>query len=103
VVKAASYSVRVFDPAIDHRVLRTPRGLLLEHHEEQPSVAALTNREREVMELLAQGNSVRDCARVMHLARSTIDNHKSRLMNKLRIHKAAELTQLAIREGLITL
>jgi len=100
-LKVATRSERVFDPAIDHRVLRTPRGLRLEQTLDQPSVAALTARELEVMQLLAQGSSVRDCAEQMHLAESTIDNHKSRLMKKLRIHKAAELTHVAIREGVI--
>lgn len=99
-VKIVSCSARVFDPAIDHRVLRTPQGLRLEQHHDEPSVAALTDREREVMLRLAQGNSVRDCARQMYLAVSTIDNHKSRLMKKLQIHKAAELTHIAIRDGL---
>jgi len=102
VIKSAMCSVRVFDPAIDHRVQRTSRGLRLEQHRGQPSVAGLTNRERQVMLLLAQGQSVRDCAQQMQLAVSTIDNHKSRLMKKLRIHKAAELTHIAIRDGLIT-
>lgn len=102
VVKVATCSVRVFDQAIDHRVMRTSHGLRLEQHQDQPSVAALTTRETEVMRLLAQGNSVRDCAQQMRLAVSTIDNHKARLMKKLRIHKAAELTHIAIRDGLIT-
>ncbi|MCH7750598.1 MAG: response regulator transcription factor [Planctomycetes bacterium] len=101
-IKVATRSVRVFDPAIDHRIRRTPRGLRLEQHLDQPSVAALTVREREVMQLLARGNSVRDCAQQMRLAESTIDNHKSRLMKKLQIHKAAELTHVAIRDGLIS-
>jgi DNA-binding NarL/FixJ family response regulator len=93
--------MRVFDPSIDHRVLRTPRGLRFELHQGRPSVAALTTREREVMLRLAQGNSVRDCAQQMQLAVSTIDNHKSRLMKKLQVHKAVELTRVAIRDGLI--
>jgi DNA-binding NarL/FixJ family response regulator len=101
VMDIASGAERVFDPAIDHRVLRTPTGLQLELRQDAPSVAALTDREREVMRLLAQGKSVRDCARQMYLAASTIDNHKSRLMKKLQIHKAAELIHLAIRDGLI--
>ena len=101
-IKVATRSVRVFDPAIDYRIRRTSRGLRLEQNYDQPSVAALTNREREVMQLLARGNSIRDCARQMHLAESTIDNHKSRLMKKLQIHKAAELTHVAIRDGLIS-
>ncbi len=103
VKRVAHRSERVFDPAIDHRVLRTPRGLRLEQSPDLPSIAALTTRELEVMQHLAQGSSVRDCAEEMHLSESTIDNHKSRLMKKLRIHKATQLTHLAIREGVITL
>ena len=55
------------------------------------------------MLLIAMGYSVRECAKQMHLAASTIDNHKSRLMKKLRIHKSTELTHIAIRDGLITI
>lgn len=100
-VKVATRGDRVFDPAIDQRILRTPRGLRLQRLPDRPSISALTARELEVMQHLAQGSSVRDCAELMHLSASTIDNHKSRLMKKLRIHKAAELTHVAIREGLI--
>jgi two-component system invasion response regulator UvrY len=66
-----------------------------------PSLALLTARELQVMTLLARGYSVRRCAQQLGLAESTIDNHKSRLMKKLDIHKVVELTHLAIREGLI--
>jgi DNA-binding NarL/FixJ family response regulator len=65
-------------------------------------VAALTSRELDVLRLLARGSSVRDCARQLQLSASTVDNHKTRLMKKLQIHKSSELTQLAIRDGLIT-
>jgi DNA-binding NarL/FixJ family response regulator len=54
-----------------------------------------------VMRLLAQGMSVRDCATKLKLAISTIDNHKARLMKKLNIHKASDLTRIAVREGFI--
>ena len=101
IMEAARGKERVFDPAIDHRVLRTPGGLRLELHHDQPSVAALTAREREIMRLLALGKSVRDCAQQLHLAVSTIDNHKARMMKKLQIHKAVEVTHIAIRDGLI--
>ena len=101
-VKVGTMGERVFDPSIADRVQRTPHGLRLQESKGHPSVATLTSRELEVMELLAKGRSVRDCAEQMNLAESTIDNHKSRLMKKLRIHKAAQLTHLAIRDGVIT-
>lgn len=102
-IKVATRAERVFDPTISHRIVRTPRGLRLLQHPDRPSITALTARELQVMERLARGSSVRDCAAQMHLSESTIDNHKSRLMKKLRIHKAAELTHVAIREGIISI
>jgi DNA-binding NarL/FixJ family response regulator len=93
---------RKFDPAIESRIVRTSQGWRLKQKQGLPSVSQLTNRELEVMRLLAQGQSVRDCASKLNLAESTIDNHKSRLMRKLHVHKAAELTHVAIRDGLIT-
>ena len=65
------------------------------------SLANLTLRERQVMRMLAEGKSVRQCADALGLAPSTIDNHKSRLMKKLSVHRSSQLTLLAIREGLI--
>jgi DNA-binding NarL/FixJ family response regulator len=53
------------------------------------------------MRLIALGRSVRDCAHILELAQSTVDNHKSRLMKKLGLRKSQDLTRLAIREGLI--
>ena len=56
-----------------------------------------------VERIVALSNYARDerYSFVVDLAESTIDNHKSRLMRKLQVHKAAELTQIAIRDGLI--
>ena len=97
----ALHGEQVFDPQVQHRVQRTPRGFRLTCPRNCKSVALLTRREKQVMRLLAQGKSVRDCAQQLHLAESTIDNHKSRLMSKLQVHKASHLTSLAIRDGLI--
>ncbi len=100
-IQVATRGERVFDPGVMNRMHRTPRGWRLDQAHDQPSVASLTSRELDVMKLLACGRSVRDCAEQLKLAESTIDNHKSRLMKKLQVHKAAELTRLAIRDGLI--
>ncbi|NOY28668.1 MAG: response regulator transcription factor [Planctomycetes bacterium] len=101
IIQGATRGERSFDLSFAKRVQRTSRGWRLEKAHDRPSVAALTARELEVMGLLARGNSVRDCAKQLRLAESTIDNHKARLMKKLQIHKAAELTHLAIRDGLM--
>ena len=69
---------------------------------EHPIAAELTDRELEVMLLLAEGHSVRECAELMNLAESTVENHKFRLMRKLGVHRFADVLRLAIRVGLIS-
>jgi DNA-binding NarL/FixJ family response regulator len=93
---------RVIDPALADRVRATEQGLVLDASP-GGSVAGLSLREREVMRLLAQGKTVRECAATLGLAHSTIENHKQRLMRKLGIHKTSELTCRAVRDGLIAL
>ncbi|HYO25464.1 MAG TPA: response regulator transcription factor, partial [Lacipirellulaceae bacterium] len=94
---------RVIDPAMAPRVRPVHRGLEFIDQAGDGSVALLSARERQVMRLLAQGKTVRECAAILELAQSTIDNHRARLMKKLGIHKAAELTCRAVRDGLIAL
>ncbi len=94
---------RVIDPAISSRLRRTEHGYKIAESDGKGSIAGLTLRELQVMRLLAQGKSVAACAATLGLAHSTIDNHKARLMKKLGIHKASELTCRAIRDGVIAL
>ena len=92
---------RVFDPALAPRIRRTDRGFHLDYAAEQRSFSILSQREQQVMRLLAEGRSVKQCAEMLGLSESTIDNHKSRLMKKLGIHKSSELAVRAIRDGLL--
>jgi DNA-binding NarL/FixJ family response regulator len=92
---------RVFDPAVSSRIQQTPSGWQFCRGGNGSELAALTPREIEVLKLVASGHSVRDCAELLELAPSTVDNHKARLMKKLGVHKSLELTRLAIREGLV--
>lgn len=64
-------------------------------------LSLLTARELEILRHLAEGLSVRQSPEKLSQAQSTVDNHKSRLMRKLNVHKSADLTRLAIREGLL--
>jgi DNA-binding NarL/FixJ family response regulator len=94
---------RVFDPSLAHRVRQTKQGYKLANSSKESLLALLSRRERQVMRLLAEGKTVGQCATELSLSHSTVDNHKSRLMKKLGIHKASELTVRAIREGLVHL
>jgi len=61
----------------------------------------LSRREREVMTYLSLGHSVKQCAVLIGLQPSTVDNHKTRLMKKLEVHKTVELVRLAMEHGLV--
>jgi len=61
----------------------------------------LSRREREVMTYLSLGHTVKQCAALIGLQPSTVDNHKTRLMKKLEVHKTVELVRLAMEHGLV--
>ena len=60
----------------------------------------LTSREREVLQLLAEGHGTKVIASRLHVSVKTIETHRHRIMRKLDLHSVAELTKYAIREGL---
>lgn len=62
--------------------------------------SVLSTREREVVQLLAEGNSTSRIADQLCLSVRTIETHRQHIMEKLNIHSIAELTRYAIREGL---
>jgi DNA-binding NarL/FixJ family response regulator len=61
----------------------------------------LSDREREVLTLIAEGASSKQIADKLHLSVSTVDTHRKSLLRKLQVHNTAELIRLAITEGLI--
>jgi DNA-binding NarL/FixJ family response regulator len=74
-----------------------------EYPEEGIGAALLGSREREVLQLLAEGKSSPEIAAVMHISVSTVETHRRNIMRKLDLHSVAELTKFAVREGLTQL
>lgn len=62
----------------------------------------LTVREREVLQLVAEGHTTKEIAQMLNLSTKTIDSHREHIMEKLGIRNVAGLTKYAIREGLTT-
>ena len=60
----------------------------------------LTGREREVLQLVAEGHTTKDIAKILHLSPKTVDSHREHIMEKLGIRNIAGLTKYAMREGL---
>ena len=63
----------------------------------------LSSREREVLQLIAEGNSSAEVAELLHISVRTVDTHRHNIMTKLEIHSIAGLTKFAIRHGLCVL
>jgi len=63
----------------------------------------LTQREKQVLQLIAQGNSNKEIAALLQLSVNTVSVHRANLMDALNIHRTAELVVFAIRKGLVTL
>lgn len=62
----------------------------------------LTPREREILQLLAEGGTVKQIAQRLHVSHKTVEAHRLRILNKLNVDTVAQLTKYAIQEGLTT-
>jgi DNA-binding NarL/FixJ family response regulator len=67
------------------------------------AATVLTNREREVLQLIAEGNTTKEIAARLNVSVKTVETHRRQIMEKLGIFSIAELTKYAIREGLTSL
>ena len=66
-------------------------------------IDVLTNRENEILQLIAEGNSTRKIAKVLFISPKTVESHRANIMEKLDIHNLPELTKYAIRAGLTSI
>jgi len=71
--------------------------------EEDGPTAVLSPKEREVLQLLAEGNNVKQIAHKLHVSTKTVHTHRQHIMDKLDLSSVADLTKYAIREGLTSL
>jgi DNA-binding NarL/FixJ family response regulator len=75
-------------------------GSLVSENARKP-LYQLTARQREVLQLLAAGRSMKQAAAILHVSARTVAFHKYRMMQHLSVHSTAELIQFAVREGLV--
>ena len=63
----------------------------------------LTDREKEILQLIAEGHSTKKISSTLHVSVKTVETHRQHIMQKVGVHNIASLTKYAIREGLTTL
>ncbi len=79
----------------------TSDGYLNASAEQQPTLPTVSLREREIVQLLAEGKSSKEVAWVLHLSVKTIETHRSNIMRKLGIHSMSELVLYAVRNHIV--
>jgi len=94
-VRAVAGGEGYISPAVSDAVLDDYR-----RHVTNP-IDMLTSREREVLQMLAEGKTNKEIATVLNLSVYTVDAHRGRIMEKLNLHSINELVRFAVRNGLI--
>lgn len=100
-IRAVSEGKAFFSPAIS-RMLVDDYMRQLQQRGVEDSYELLTTREREILQLLAEGRSNKDIARLLDLSLYTVETHRSNIMQKLNLHGMPELMLYAIRKGVIS-
>ena len=100
-VKAVSEGKAFFSPAISKMLVEDYMRQMQERGVED-SFELLTTREREVLQLLAEGKNNKDVASLLNLSLYTVETHRSNIFQKLNLHSQAELILYAIRKGVIS-
>ena len=100
-IRSVAANKNYLSPDIAGVVIEESLSYLTEKGSSQLSV--LTMREREVLQLIVEGNTVKQIAERLYLSIKTIHTHRNQIMQKLNMQSTAELTKFAIREGMIPL
>jgi DNA-binding NarL/FixJ family response regulator len=100
-IKAVKNGKMFLSPAVAGKVVEN--FVVRRDGQESTAFTSLTEREREVLQLIAEGNSVKEIAALLHLSVNTIHTHRKNIMEKLDLQSTAALTKYAIREGLTEL
>jgi len=99
-VQVAAQGKPFFSPAISEKLLEDymrylqQRGL-------KDSYDLLTDREKQVLQLLAEGKSNKEVAALLNLSPYTVETHRTHIMQKLNLHNTAEIVLYAVRKGII--
>ena len=100
-IRAVSAGKAFFSPAVS-RMLVEDYVRQLQDREIEDSYELLTTREREILQLIAEGKSNKEIAAALNLSLYTVETHRGNLMEKLGLHTVPELILYAVRKGVIS-
>ncbi len=99
-VRALTEGKSFFSPAIS-KILVEDYMRQLERQGAEDTYELLTNREREILQLLAEGKTNKEVATLLNLSLYTVETHRTHILQKLNLHNVPELILYAVRKGII--
>jgi DNA-binding NarL/FixJ family response regulator len=99
-VRALTEGKSFFSPAIS-KILVEDYMRQLESRGAEDTYELLTNREREILQLLAEGRTNKEVAGMLNLSLYTVETHRTHILQKLNLHSVPELILYAVRKGII--
>jgi len=100
-IRAICEGKSFFSPAV-RRILKEDYMHQLEEMGAEDSYELLTTREREVLQLVAEGKSNKEVANLLNLSLYTVETHRTHILQKLNLHSVPELILYAVRKGIIS-
>lgn len=100
-IQAVAQGRSYFSPKIS-RILQEDFVQLLGRKGEEDSYDLLTEREREILQLIAEGKTNKEIANALNLSLYTVDTHRTHILQKLNLHSVPELILYAVRKGIIS-
>lgn len=100
-IREAKQGNAYFSPSISRRMLENYRRAFMSGQPVRKTVESLTSREREVLQLIAEGNTNKQIAAELCISIKTVEKHRQQVMNRLNIHDIAGLTRYAMARGII--
>ncbi len=98
-IKAVYKNEAFMSPSISKKVINS--YIKRAQNDEQEICEILTTREREILQLIAEGNSSKKIAELLFISPKTVETHRTHIMDKLNIHNRTGLVKYAIRKGIV--
>jgi DNA-binding NarL/FixJ family response regulator len=99
-IKAVMVGETYLSPVVSKQVIRDYLGRVTHRSD---LFELLTQRQREILQLIGEGHSTKDMAQLLDLSAKTVERHRTELMNRLDIHDVAGLTRYAIKNNIVTI
>jgi DNA-binding NarL/FixJ family response regulator len=102
-IRTVARGDKYLTPAISEQIIAGVTAAKGEGAGSAAAAESLTQRQREILQLIAEGRTTREIAEILHISVKTVETHRTLLMDRLNLHDVAGLVRYAIRIGLVTL